>query len=118
MGEITLLDCVTSEQAITEVERNLNAKLPAKVAEFRLLTSRCLRIVPDPEAEALIAHEGQADPKDLPLLVAALREKCNYLLTFNTRHYFPPSEALLIQRPGEFLQAVRGMISQMGIRKQ
>ena len=31
MSEITLLDCVTSQQAITEVERNLAEKLPPKL---------------------------------------------------------------------------------------
>ncbi|MCL4394855.1 MAG: hypothetical protein M1482_08670, partial [Chloroflexi bacterium] len=35
MGEITLLDCVTSQQAIAEVERNLAEKLPAKLPTFR-----------------------------------------------------------------------------------
>ena len=48
MGEITLLDCITSEQAITEVERNLSAKLPHKLAAFRFLVDRCLHVIADP----------------------------------------------------------------------
>jgi len=32
LGEITLIDCVASTQAITEVERNLAEKLPRKTA--------------------------------------------------------------------------------------
>ena len=35
LGEITLIECVTSEQAMTAVERNLAAKIPAKLAAFR-----------------------------------------------------------------------------------
>ena len=54
MGEITLLDCITSQQAVTEVERNLGKKLPAKLPEFRLLVSRCLRVVDDPTAQELL----------------------------------------------------------------
>jgi len=107
MGEITLLDCVTSQQAITEAERNLSDKLPTKLPEFRLLVSRCLRLVPDPEPADLAAYAGQADPEDLPLLVAALREGCAYLLTFNVRHFHPTSQQISVQQPGEFILAVR-----------
>jgi hypothetical protein len=43
----------------------------------------------------------------LPILVAGLREECAYLLTFNTRHYYPASGQIVVQKPGEFLLAVR-----------
>ena len=111
MGEITLLDCVTSQQAIAEVERNLAVKLPAKPPTFRLLVSRCLRVVPDPDASDLPRYADQADPEDLPILVAALREGCLYLITFNTRHFHPTSAAINIQRPGEFILTVRERLS-------
>jgi predicted nucleic acid-binding protein len=114
MGEITLIECVTSQQAVSEVERSLAAKLPDKLPEFRLLVSRCLRVVSDPEPADLLPYSGQADPQDLPLLVAALREGCAYLLTFNVRHYFPAGDTIVVQRPGEFLLTVRTLLSQMG----
>jgi hypothetical protein len=74
LGEITLIECVTSTQAITEVERNLADKLPSMLPELRLIISRSLQIVPDPEPDDLAAYAGQADPKDLPILVAALKK--------------------------------------------
>jgi predicted nucleic acid-binding protein len=113
MGEITLVDAITSQQAITEVERNLTTKLPDKVAEFQLLVRRCLRIVADPTPADLIPFAGQADKKDLPLLVAALREQCDYFLTFNTRHFYPQDTQLRVQRPGEFLSTARAILSRM-----
>lgn len=113
MGEITLLNCITSQQAVTEAERNLQAKLPAKLPEFRLIVSRGLRVVPDPTVTELAAYAGWADPKDLPLLVAALREQCDFLLSFNTRHYFPPAGTITVQRPGDFVQTVRSSLSQI-----
>lgn len=113
MGEITLLDAITSQQVITEVERNLAAKLPDKLAEFRLLASRCLRVVDDPTSADLIPFAGQADGKDLPLLVAAIREQCDFFLTFNTRHYYPQHSQLRVQRPGEFLSTLRTMLTEM-----
>jgi len=118
MGEITLLECVTSEQAITEVERNLIAKIPTKLLEFRLLVSHCLRVVPDPAVDDLRLYIGQADPKDLPLLVAALQANCPYLITFNTRRYFPAAKSITIQRPGEFLLTVRTLLSQMSLSSE
>jgi hypothetical protein len=113
MGEITLIECVTSQQAVTEVERNLADKLPTKLPEFRLLVSRCLRVVPDPEPDDLLLHADRADAKDLPILVTAVREGCLYLLTFNVRHYSPPAHIITVQQPGEFLLTVRGLLSQL-----
>ena len=111
MGEITLIDCVTSEQVLTEVERNLGEKLPEKLYEFHLIVNRALRIVANPLPEDLNPFEGQADPKDLPILVAALREQCPYLLTFNVRHFKTGSEAIQVLRPGAFLNTIRRLLS-------
>ncbi len=113
LGEMTLIDCVTSTQAVTEVERNLADKLPSKLSEFQLIVSRSLRVVSDPELEELRQYKGQADPKDLPILVAAVREKCSSLLTFNIRHYHPSAVTITIHRPGEFVQTVRAILSQI-----
>ena len=112
MGEITLIECITSQQAVTEVERNLADKLPTKLPEFRLLVRRCLRVVPDSEPDDLLPHAGQTESKDLPILVAALREGCPYLLTFNVRPHSPPAGTITVQRPGEFLLTVRTLLSQ------
>lgn len=113
MGEITLIECVTSRQAVVEVERNIEEKLPAKLPELRLIMSRSLRVVPDPEPKDLAAYEGQADPKDLPILVAALQHQCRYLLTFNLRHYHPASSEITVQRPGDFIITVRSLLTQL-----
>jgi hypothetical protein len=118
MSEITLIECVTSEQAVAEVERNLTEKLPAKLPEFHLLVSRCLRVVPDPKPEDLARRTGQADPKDLPILVSALREGCPYLLTFNVRHYSPTAGSITVQQPGEFVLAVRDLLTQLSAEEE
>jgi len=49
----------------------LAAKLPAVLPAFRLIVSRCLRVIPDPMAAGLEHCLGFADPKDLPLLAVA-----------------------------------------------
>lgn len=113
LGEITLIECVSSTQVVTEVERNLEKKLPSKLPELRLIISRSLRVVPDPEPHELPPYKGQADPKDLPILVAALKHGCRFLLTFNIRHYEPATSEILVQRPGDFLTTIRTLLVQL-----
>ncbi len=111
MAEITLIDAIASQQVLTEVERNLAAKIPAALPAFHLLANRSLRVVPDPEPHELSRWAGQADEKDLPILVAALREQCSWLVTHNVRHFQPGHRAIVVLRPGEFLWRVREQLA-------
>jgi len=69
MGEITLIDCISSEQAVKEVERNLAEKIPEKLPDFHLLVSRSLRIINDPQPGELVAYKQQVDPKEVQFLL-------------------------------------------------
>jgi hypothetical protein len=113
MAEITLVEALASEQVIAEVERNLTEKLPQALPAFRLIASRCLRVVPDPSASYLQPHCGLADPPDLPILVAALREGCSWLITFNVRHCQPGHPAVAVLRPGDFLLWLRDRLARL-----
>jgi hypothetical protein len=113
MAEITLIEAVTSQQVVIEAERNLAEKLPQVLPAFRLILSRCLRVVPDPEPARLLPHTGLADPKDLPILVAAVREKCPWLVTFNVRHFRPGHGDVTVLRPGEFVLRVRDLLAHL-----
>lgn len=111
MAEITLIEAITSQQAAAEAERNLAAKLPATLPTFRLIVSRCLRVTADPTPADLIPHAGLADPADLPLLVAALRAGCPWLVTFNGRHYQPGHPQVTVLRPGDLILRVRDLLA-------
>ena len=113
MAEITLIDAVTSQQVIAEAERNLTGYLPTTLPLFRLLISRCLRVVPDLAPAALAPYAGMADSKDLPILAAAVREGCPWLATFNVRHFQPGHRSVAVVRPGEFVQHVRGLLASL-----
>jgi len=113
MAEITLIEALASQQVITEAERNLSAKLPQALPAFRLLVSRCLHLVPDPQPGDLQPYAGLADPGDLPILVAALREGCPWLVTFNIRHFQPGHADVTVLRPGEFLLRVRDLLARL-----
>ncbi|MBC7225904.1 MAG: PIN domain-containing protein [Thermoflexales bacterium] len=114
MAEITLIEALTSQQAVTEAERNLAEKLPQALPAFQMIVRRCLRVVSDPEPEELEPYAGLADPEDLPILVAAVREECSWLVTFNVRHFQPGHPSVTVLRPGEFIVRVREMLAMMG----
>ena len=94
-------------------QRSLSAKLPHALPAFHLLVDRCLRVVADPHPEDLIPHVGAADPKDLPILVAAVRESCPWLVTFNLRHFQPGLPNVTVLRPGDFVLRVRDLLAQI-----
>jgi hypothetical protein len=113
LAEITLIQAISSVQVITEAERNLEAKLPQALPAFGLIISRCLHVVSDPQPNDLLPHADLANPKDLAILVAALRERCPWLVTFNVRHYQPGHSDVTIVRPGEFVLRVRDLLAHL-----
>ncbi len=110
-GACEQLGVAHARQAVVEAERNLEAKLPATLPAFRLIVSRCLRVTADPTLADLAPHVGLATPSDLPILVAALREGCPWLVTFNVRHYRPGHPLVTILRPGDFTVRVRDLLA-------
>ena len=113
MAEITLIEALASQQVITEVERNLLEKLPKTLPAFHLLVSRCLKIVADPSLEEIRAVAYAADQKDLPILVAAAREGCTYLATYNIRHYQPGLPGVTVLKPGDLVLRVRYWLARL-----
>jgi predicted nucleic acid-binding protein len=113
MAEITLIEAGTSEQVIIEVNRNLEEKMPKAVPAFQMLVSRSLRVVSNPTIEEIRKYSYTANPKDLPILVAAVRESCSYLATYNIRHYQPGVENLTVLKPGDLVLRIRYLLAQM-----
>ena len=113
MAEITLIEAITSQQVITEVKRNLKAKIPKALPAFQMLVSRCLQVVADPTPVEVQAYAGLADEKDLPILVTAVQQKCPWLVTFNIRHFQPGHADVTVLQPGNFLQQVRHTLANL-----
>jgi predicted nucleic acid-binding protein len=111
LGEITLIEAITSQQVITEVERNLVQKMPTALPAFRLLVSRALQVRPNPTVIEVEAMKGCADVKDLPILVAAVCEDCPWLVTFNGRHFQPGHAQVTVLTPGDFIRRVRYLLA-------
>lgn len=113
MGELTLIEAITSTQVITEAERNILEKMPNALPAFQLLVSRSLRVVDDPDPAEIAEYVGLANPEDLPILVAAVREECSLLTTFNTRHYQPGHPSVAVLKPGDLVIRIRYLLARL-----
>ena len=113
LAEITLLEALTCDQVITEVQRNLQAKLPDALPLFQTIVSRCVRVLPDPSPAELEPYVGLAHDEDLPILVAAAQAGCPWLITFNVRHFQPGCQSVTVLRPGELLLRIRDQLSRL-----
>lgn len=118
MAEITLIEAIVSQQVIDECERNLSDKLPAALPAFRMLVSRCARVVPAPTKENLVPFSGLANPQDLPILVTAIQYNCTWLVTFNVRHYQPGHPKIVVSRPGELVLRIRELLTKLPERAE
>jgi hypothetical protein len=92
--------------------------VPSKVATFRAIARDCLRVVPDPADNQIAPFAEMADVDDLPILVAAIAGGAHRLISFNTRHFWPPPSLIRVERPGEFLASLRLQIAGLADPKQ
>jgi len=113
MAELTLIEAMASTQVITEVERNLQEKMPKALPAFHLLATRCLKIVEDPKLDELNLYRGLANAGDLPILVTAIREGCSFLATFNIRHIQPGHSSVTALKPGDLVLRIRYLLARL-----
>jgi predicted nucleic acid-binding protein len=108
LGEITLLDAVTSPFAIEEAERALTRLLPAALPAFRLLLDACCRVVAaSPAVAAQVVNH--AHTKDTPILAAALESECDRLVTHNVRD-FRRSGPITVVTPASLMEEIRARL--------
>jgi len=107
-----------SEQVIVEVERNIARKAPKALPFARqLILATNLRIVRDPLPELVKTHmDWISHLADVPILVAAVQARVDYLVTLNTRHFIDDPlvsqrSGLRIGTPGDALAWVRNQLA-------
>jgi predicted nucleic acid-binding protein len=118
LAESETISITISEQVVAETEHAIAKKVPQALNDIRqaILASKA-RIVRDPSLEDVIAHlELISHSADVPILLAAMRDKVDYLVTLNRKHFMDdPGVAqrsgLRIGTPGEALSWVRKQLS-------
>jgi len=123
MAEIGLYRLVVSRQVLDETERNLRKKLPAALLIFaELMVAINPEVVPDPSPEEVIRWQSVIEPKDAPVLAAAVAAKPDHLLTLDVTDFIEATHVveksgLRIETPAEFVQAIRALVEE-GLSQQ
>jgi len=120
LAETRQVVITVSEQVVTETERAVARKVPRALPDLReAIRATHLRIVRDPSPDDIVAHADIiAHLPDVPIVVAAMAAKTDYLVTLNRHHFLDdPAVAdrskLRIGTPGDALKWVRQSLQQV-----
>ncbi len=113
LGEIGLLRLVLPEAAVVEVRRNLSAKLPEAVPLFEEFLPAVPVQIHHPTPRDRERARELADPKDVPILAAAIGAGGPLLVTHNIRH-FRSGEGVRVVRPRTLIEEARGWMGSLG----
>lgn len=121
LAEAGQVAITVSEQVVAETERAVAHKIPRALPDFReAIRATGLRIARDPSPSEVEAYADiTAHQADVPIVVAAMQVKTDYLVTLNRRHFIDdPAVAdrseLHIGTPGDALAWVRQRLSEEG----
>jgi len=118
IGESEDILLTVSEMVIVESERSVAKKSPRNLNDLRkLIKTAKLRIVNDPSWKEVEANLYLIeDPNDVPILLAAMKAKVDYLATHNRRHFLDDPKVaeragIRIGTPGDVLAWIRENLS-------
>ena len=108
-GETRVFEILVSSQVLLEADRNIAAKFPRLLMEYRAYMRACEpTLVDDPTAAQVKAAVPLVGADDAPILAAALKAEAEFLVTWNTRHFMTPKIPkdlpIKILNPGEFVE--------------
>jgi predicted nucleic acid-binding protein len=112
LAELELIDIVLSRQVIVEADRNIEAKMPEVMYEYRAFIELLApTLIDDPSPENVKKYSCLIDPDDAPILAAAVLSGVDYLVTWDRKHFLKSdikiNSHLKILAPGEFLKYFR-----------
>jgi predicted nucleic acid-binding protein len=114
LGESKDIVLTVSELVILESERAMAKKSPGNLNDLRsLIKSSNLKIVDNPSPKEVEANLYLIkDPNDVPILLAAIKARVDYLVTHNRKHFLEDPQVaersgLRIGTPGDALAWLR-----------
>ena len=118
IGESEDILLTVSEMVIVESERSVAKRSPRNLNDLRkLIKTAKLRIVNDPSRKEVEANLYLIeDPNDVPILLAAMKAKVDYLATHNRKHFLDDPKVaeragIKIGTPGDVLAWIRENLS-------
>jgi predicted nucleic acid-binding protein len=114
LSELGLIQGFTSIKVIDECRKNLNIKLPDAVPTFEQIISHALTVLENLSKKETAEYSKMAQKKDLPILAVAMKIEAHFLVTFNTKDFYPnPELGLIVLEPGELLKRIRAKLSEL-----
>ena len=117
LGEQEQVLLTVSEMVVVESERSITKKSPGNLVDLRrVIKAANLKVVDDPSHEEVQANLYLiGDPDDVPILLAAMKAKVDYLATHNRKHFLNDPEVakrsgLKIGTPGDVLAWLREIL--------
>jgi predicted nucleic acid-binding protein len=114
LGETEDVVLVISEVVVNETNRSVARKSPENLDDVQMEIARArIQIIPDPPDEEIQANLYlMDDPNDVPILLAAMIAKVDYLATHDRKHFLDnPKVAersgIKIGTPGDVLAWIR-----------
>lgn len=121
LSEVTILDAVASERAVSEVRRNLGEYIARAEARSLLdeAVETALDVVPNPSPASITPFRSVADSKDALHVACAVDQGCSHLVTYNLGDYPPQHsgtsvEELTVVTPGTLVRRIRARLSGLG----
>ncbi len=118
LGESEDILLTVSEMVIVESERSMARKAPQNLNDLRAFIKRAkLRIVSNPSKREVEAHRYLIkDPNDVPILLAAMKAKVDFIATHNRKHFLDDpnvseQSGIQIGTPGDALAWIREKLS-------
>lgn len=115
LGQATVLEVVTSRYTLEEALRNLKQRSPALAMDLLNLARESVEVVESPPASVMGRLVGQAHPKDLPNLAAAVMADAHIILTFNGKDYYPALKSIRVMTPGDLVLGVRSAVAGLAV---
>jgi predicted nucleic acid-binding protein len=117
LGETGQVVLIVSEQVIVETERAVARKIVRALPDVRqAILKSGLSILPDPPIAAVRQRlDWMSHAADVPILVAAMQSRADYLVTLNRKHFMDDPQVaarsgLRIGTPGDALSWVRARL--------
>ncbi len=102
------LKAISSPDVFEEVTRNLNEKYPLKVQRFLDLFASVHAVLVIPDKKTILKATELINVFDALILAAAMKSKCEFLITLDRKHFLLPSiganSGIKIVPPGDFLK--------------
>jgi len=115
LGRATVLEVVTSRYTLEEALRNLKRQSPALAMDLLNLVKEAVEVVEAPPSSVFDRFAGQAHPKDVPNLAAAVITGAHILVTFNGRDYKPVPGLIRVMAPGDLILRVRTAVAGLAV---